>query len=137
MDKQIKAESGTSNIKEVLIKTLKDKVFSNPELTEDQKIDHSYQFLVSAMSSFLANNKLQLRILMETRALEQALGKHVDQFDIALVAKPKTARVVQDIQESQATATESHVVPEEAPVSTETSTEISESVADEPVQAQN
>lgn len=123
MQTELATSQNPNQLKDILVKTLKDHIFSKADLSDDQKAEQSYNLLVASLSKFLVNTKLQFRVLLETRALEQALGKMSDKFDITLVAKPKNVQAEQIAQEfNEATAVDAQIV-ETKEESKETSSE--------------
>jgi len=119
MSNEPSPEQAGTQIRDIILKTLKEQIFSNAELTDDQKAEQSYQLMVVALANFLAQTKLQFRVLMETRSLESALKSHVSHFDINLVAKPKTNTAVDSVLAENAAEKKSEPATEGLEISNE------------------
>lgn len=76
--------------KALVVQAMLDTIFSKADLDDKAKAESCYTLVVSAMMNFIPASFTQAKILKEAKALEQHLGAHMNQFDIVLVARPRT-----------------------------------------------
>ena len=102
-EKQTKAP----NIRSIVVSALEKYTISlhkdNKQFSDKQIAELSYDFVLNMLSTFMAQTRLQSRILHETRALEQGfINSKIDgkDFEITVIARPKSAKIEKQIQES-------------------------------------
>ncbi len=99
-----KQASGKSkkSIADSVIESIESKIISNKDLSDKEKASAAYSTVINTLQQFLATTGLQCRILNEARTLEAALKNSnlsTDDFNVTLIAKPKTQKAVELSQE--------------------------------------
>lgn len=101
------------NIRDKVIQIIHDHIVDNTELDKKDVAPAMYDTVVSVLSPFMAQTKLQARILNECRTLEMSLKNSkidVELFDVVLMAKPKTARAETAAKDNFTKSEETEVV---------------------------